>query len=181
MGVSGGYLYWKVVLEFLFGHRKCHFRYPKNSQNHPFWPFWGVWQVYCFLLWIPLSCQDPKLSLLVSIQVAYWLGNMVTSLTWFLVAWQSWTWFGMGTLSTWSQPHVLSSCGPSFSSLLSPWIHTENNLLEASSLSVVVSYPFYWLLRKQRSRRFFFWTPWRSRVLDILFYRGGVYWICILS
>ena len=28
MGFLGGYLYWKVVLEFWFGHPKCHFRYP---------------------------------------------------------------------------------------------------------------------------------------------------------
>ena len=42
MGVLGGYLYWKVVLEFWFGHPKCHFRYPQNSQKHPFWAFWGV-------------------------------------------------------------------------------------------------------------------------------------------
>ena len=37
MGVLGGYLYWKVVLEFWFRHPKCHFWYPQNSQKHPFW------------------------------------------------------------------------------------------------------------------------------------------------
>ena len=42
MGVLGGYLYWKVVLEFWFGHPKCHFRYPQNSQKHPKWPILGV-------------------------------------------------------------------------------------------------------------------------------------------
>ena len=31
MGVLGGYWYWKVVLEFWFGHLKCHFRYPQNG------------------------------------------------------------------------------------------------------------------------------------------------------
>ena len=41
MGVLGGYLYWKVVFEFWFGHPKCPFRYPQNSQKHPFWAFWG--------------------------------------------------------------------------------------------------------------------------------------------
>ena len=33
MGVLGGYLYWKVVLQFWFGHPKCHFRYPQNGKN----------------------------------------------------------------------------------------------------------------------------------------------------
>ena len=42
MRVLGGYLYWKVVLEFWFGHPKCHFRYPQNSQKHPFWAFLGA-------------------------------------------------------------------------------------------------------------------------------------------
>ena len=28
MGVLGGYLDWKVVLKFWFGHPKCHFQYP---------------------------------------------------------------------------------------------------------------------------------------------------------
>ena len=41
-GFSGGDLYWKVVLEFWFGHPKCHFRYPQNSQKHPKWPILGV-------------------------------------------------------------------------------------------------------------------------------------------
>ena len=92
----------------------------------------------------------------------------------------------MGTLSTWSQPHVLSSCGPSFSSLLSPWIHTENTLLEASSLSVVVSYPFYWLPRKQRRQEeveeiFLLNSLAEQSLGHCFFYRGGVYWIYILS
>ena len=39
MGVLGGYLYWKVVLEFWFGHPKCHFRYPPKS---PKWVILGV-------------------------------------------------------------------------------------------------------------------------------------------
>ena len=51
MGVLGGYLYWKVVLDFWFGHPKCHFWYPQNSHfgNHfgprksDFWPFYWFW------------------------------------------------------------------------------------------------------------------------------------------
>ena len=39
MGVLGGYLYWKVVLEFWFGHPKCHCRYPQNVENGSFWVF----------------------------------------------------------------------------------------------------------------------------------------------
>ena len=37
MGVLGGYSYWKVVLEFLFGHPKCHFWYPPKRPKwvHP--------------------------------------------------------------------------------------------------------------------------------------------------
>ena len=31
MEVLGGYLYWKVLLEFWFGHPKCHFRYPHGG------------------------------------------------------------------------------------------------------------------------------------------------------
>ena len=42
MGVLGGYWYWKVVLEFWFGHLKCHFWYPQNSQKHPKWSISGV-------------------------------------------------------------------------------------------------------------------------------------------
>ena len=42
MGLLGGYLYWKVVLEFWFRHPKCHFRYPQNSRKHPFWAFLGA-------------------------------------------------------------------------------------------------------------------------------------------
>ena len=42
MGVLGGYLYWKVVLEFWFGQLKCHFQYPQNSQKHPKWPILEV-------------------------------------------------------------------------------------------------------------------------------------------
>ena len=42
----GFYLYWKVVLEFWFGHPKCHFGTPQNAQNDTFgappcWPW--VW------------------------------------------------------------------------------------------------------------------------------------------
>ena len=42
MGVLGGYLYWKVVLEFSFGHPKCHFRYPPKRQNGSFWVFLAI-------------------------------------------------------------------------------------------------------------------------------------------
>ena len=49
MWVLGGYLNWKVVLEFWFGHPKCHFRCPKNAQNGCFWLFWGYrkWHFGC--------------------------------------------------------------------------------------------------------------------------------------
>ena len=49
MGVLRGYLYWKVVLGFWFGHPKCHFWYPQNDQNDPFWSFWGYqkWHFGC--------------------------------------------------------------------------------------------------------------------------------------
>ena len=48
MGVLGGYLCWKVVLEFWFRHPKCHFWYPQNGQNgvilaihsKSWWPWW---------------------------------------------------------------------------------------------------------------------------------------------
>ena len=39
MGVLGGYLCWKVVLEFWFGHPKCHFWYPPKRQK---WVILGV-------------------------------------------------------------------------------------------------------------------------------------------
>ena len=39
MGVLGGYLYWKVVLEFWFGHPKCHFWYPPKR---PKWVILGA-------------------------------------------------------------------------------------------------------------------------------------------
>ena len=32
LGVLGAILYWKVVLEFWFGHPKCHFRYPQKAK-----------------------------------------------------------------------------------------------------------------------------------------------------
>ena len=35
-GVLGASLYWKVVLEFWFGHPKCHFWYSQNGQNSDF-------------------------------------------------------------------------------------------------------------------------------------------------
>ena len=31
MGVLGASLYWKVILQFWFGHPKCHFWYPPNG------------------------------------------------------------------------------------------------------------------------------------------------------
>ena len=47
--VLGASLYWKVVLEFWFGHPKCHFWYPQNGKNRPFGPFWGYqkWHFGC--------------------------------------------------------------------------------------------------------------------------------------
>ena len=49
LGVLGASLYWKVVLEFWFGHPKCQFWYPQNGQNTPFYPFWGYqkWHFGC--------------------------------------------------------------------------------------------------------------------------------------
>ena len=36
----------KVVSEFWFGHPKCHFWYPQNSQKHPKWPIFGVFAFF---------------------------------------------------------------------------------------------------------------------------------------
>ena len=41
MGVLGGYLYWKVILEFWFGHPKCHFRYPPKRPKWVILGFFG--------------------------------------------------------------------------------------------------------------------------------------------
>ena len=45
----------KVVSEFWFGHPKCHFLYPQNGKNGPFWPFWAVLGVPKMALWVPES------------------------------------------------------------------------------------------------------------------------------
>ena len=50
MGVLGGYLYWKVVLEFWFGHPKCHFRCP---QKRPKWMFLAILGVPKMALGVP--------------------------------------------------------------------------------------------------------------------------------
>ena len=52
MGVLGGYLYWKVVLEFWFGHPKCHFWYPPKR---PFWVFLAILGVPKRALGVPKS------------------------------------------------------------------------------------------------------------------------------
>ena len=52
MGVLGGYLCWKVVLEFWFGHPKCHFRYPPKS---PKWVILGVFGY--FEIEIPIEAE----------------------------------------------------------------------------------------------------------------------------
>ena len=46
MGILGGVFVMKVVLEFWFGHPKCHFWYPQNDQKGSFWGYqkWhGAW------------------------------------------------------------------------------------------------------------------------------------------
>ena len=42
LGPPWGYRKWKVVLEFWFGHPKCHFWYPQNDQKGYFKPRFGV-------------------------------------------------------------------------------------------------------------------------------------------
>ena len=37
LGVLGASLYWKVVLDFWFGHPKCQFWYPQNGYKDPVW------------------------------------------------------------------------------------------------------------------------------------------------
>ena len=59
MGVLGGYLYWKVFLEFWFGHPKCHFQYPPKR---PKWPIFSVLALNCKSL--PSIFQPSKRQLL---------------------------------------------------------------------------------------------------------------------